>query len=117
MQSNTDGGFSYDSARLKSLASEVLACARDKGATAAEVEVSEGRGQNVTVRHGEVAGTTDRPRQCAALERRVGDEADAEQCQQRRQVEPREADGRRRTLDGATWNLRWNATANAAWPV
>ena len=54
MPSNTNGGFSYDSARLKSLASEVLAYARDKGATAAEVEVSEGRGQNVTVRHGEV---------------------------------------------------------------
>ena len=54
MPSNTNGGFSYDSARLKSLASEVLAYACDKGATAAEVEVSEGRGQNVTVRHGEV---------------------------------------------------------------
>ena len=47
-------GFSHDSERLKSLASDALAYARQKGATAAEAEVSEGYGQTVTVRHGEV---------------------------------------------------------------
>lgn len=49
-----DHGFSHDSATLSALASDVLAYARKQGATAAEVEVSEGQGQNVTVRHGEV---------------------------------------------------------------
>ena len=47
-------GFSHDSARLKSLASDALDYARQKGASAAEAEVSEGYGQTVTVRHGEV---------------------------------------------------------------
>ncbi|MEQ1772695.1 MAG: metalloprotease PmbA [Burkholderiales bacterium] len=47
-------GFSYDSGRLQSLTRDALDYARDKGATAAEAEVSEGYGQTVTVRHGEV---------------------------------------------------------------
>jgi PmbA protein len=47
-------GFSHDSSRLKSLAGDALDYARQQGATAAEAEVSEGYGQTVTVRHGEV---------------------------------------------------------------
>ena len=54
LPASSANGFTYDSARLKQLATDALAYARDKGATAAEAEVSEGRGQNVTVRHGEV---------------------------------------------------------------
>ena len=49
-----DHGFSHDSATLSTLATDALAYARKQGATAAEVEVSEGQGQNVTVRQGEV---------------------------------------------------------------
>ncbi len=49
-----NSGFSHDSGRLQSLASDALDYARQKGATAAEAEVSEGYGQTVTVRHGEV---------------------------------------------------------------
>mgnify|MGYP002629305842 CR=1 FL=1 len=47
-------GFTYDSGRLLSLARDTLAYARERGATAAEAEVSEGYGQTVTVRQGEV---------------------------------------------------------------
>jgi PmbA protein len=47
-------GFSYDSGRLQSLTRDALDYARQKGATAVEAEVSEGYGQTVTVRHGEV---------------------------------------------------------------
>ena len=47
-------GFSHDSGRLQSLTRDALDYARQKGATAAEAEVSEGYGQTVTVRHGEV---------------------------------------------------------------
>jgi PmbA protein len=47
-------GFSHDSGRLQSLTRDALDYARNKGATAAEAEVSEGYGQTVTVRHGEV---------------------------------------------------------------
>jgi PmbA protein len=46
--------FSYDLDRLRQIASVVLEHARTRGATAAEAEVSEGFGQNVTVRRGEV---------------------------------------------------------------
>ena len=49
-----NSGFSHDSDRLKSLAQDALDYARQKGATAAEAEVSEGYGQTVNVRHGEV---------------------------------------------------------------
>lgn len=47
-------GFTYDSAKLLSLTRDVLAYATERGATAAEAEVSEGYGQTVTVRLGEV---------------------------------------------------------------
>lgn len=46
--------FTYDSATLQTLARDALDYARQRGATAAEVEVSEGRGQTVTVRLREV---------------------------------------------------------------
>lgn len=46
--------FTYDSATLRSLTRDALDYARERGAAAAEVEVSEGRGQTVTVRRGEV---------------------------------------------------------------
>ena len=46
--------FSYPFATLQQLAADVLKHARDKGATACEVDVSEGFGQSVTVRCDEV---------------------------------------------------------------
>lgn len=46
--------FSNDPGRLRSIASDVLARAREHGATGCEMEVSEGYGQTVTVRKGEV---------------------------------------------------------------
>lgn len=46
--------FSYPFATLQQLAEDVLRHARDKGATACEVDVSEGFGQSVTVRCDEV---------------------------------------------------------------
>ena len=46
--------FSYSHAVLQQLAQDVLKHARDKGATACEVDVSEGFGQSVTVRCDEV---------------------------------------------------------------
>lgn len=46
--------FSYPYATLQQLARDVLDHARSKGATACEVDVSEGFGQSVTVRCGEV---------------------------------------------------------------
>lgn len=49
-----NSGFTHDSGKLLSLASDMLAYARERGATAAEAEVSEGYGQTVTVRLGEV---------------------------------------------------------------
>ena len=49
-----DTRFSHDSGRLQSLTRDALDYARAQGATAAEAEVSEGYGQTVTVRHGEV---------------------------------------------------------------
>lgn len=47
-------GFSYTADALRVLAQQVLDLARTGGATSAAVEVSEGSGQGVTVRHGEV---------------------------------------------------------------
>jgi PmbA protein len=49
-----DTRFTHTLDRLKELADEVLKFAAARGATAAETEVSEGFGQTVTVRHGEV---------------------------------------------------------------
>ncbi len=49
-----DNGFSHGNAKLKSLARDVLDYASGRGATSAETEVSEGYGQSVTVRCGEV---------------------------------------------------------------
>ena len=46
--------FSHSSDQLRQIAADVLAHARASGATAAETEVSEGFGQGVTVRKGEV---------------------------------------------------------------
>ena len=46
--------FTHETAALRQIASDVLKYARDRGATAAETEVSEGFGQSVTVRNGEV---------------------------------------------------------------
>ena len=46
--------FSSDQAQLRQLAADVLKYAREQGASACEVEVSEGFGQTVTVRRGEV---------------------------------------------------------------
>ncbi len=47
-------GFTRDSGALQSLTRDALAYARERGASASEVEVSEGYGQTVTVRRGEV---------------------------------------------------------------
>lgn len=47
-------GFTYDDDTLRSLTRDALDYARQRGATAAEVEVSEGYGQTVVVRRGEV---------------------------------------------------------------
>ncbi|HKQ24551.1 MAG TPA: metalloprotease PmbA [Burkholderiales bacterium] len=46
--------FTHETDALKQIASDVLAYARNRGATAAETEASEGFGQGVTVRRGEV---------------------------------------------------------------
>jgi len=46
--------FSYTEAALEDIAARMLALARAGGATAAETDVSEGCGQNVSVRLGEV---------------------------------------------------------------
>lgn len=47
-------GFSYNEERLVALAEQVLVYARTRGASACETDVSEGYGQSVTVRKGEV---------------------------------------------------------------
>jgi len=49
-----DSRFSFTPDRFKEIVSDVLAQARDRGASAAETEVSESIGQSVTVRQGEV---------------------------------------------------------------
>ena len=46
--------FSNDEATLRQIAADVLGYAREQGASAVETEVSEGFGQTVTVRRGEV---------------------------------------------------------------
>jgi len=46
--------FSSDQAQLRQIAADVLKYAREQGASDCEVEVSEGFGQTVTVRRGEV---------------------------------------------------------------
>ena len=46
--------FSHDLATLKTIAADALAHAAQKGATACEAETSDGYGQTVTVRKGEV---------------------------------------------------------------
>lgn len=50
----SDKHFSYSDSQLRDLAGKVLELARAGGGTAAEVEVSEGFGQSVNVRKGEV---------------------------------------------------------------
>lgn len=47
-------GFSFSQDRLREIASDILDYARRRGATACEADVSEGFGQSVTVRRGEV---------------------------------------------------------------
>ncbi|MFN7086933.1 MAG: metalloprotease PmbA [Burkholderiales bacterium] len=49
-----DNHFSYSADRLAQMAQDALDYARQRGASAAEVEISEGFGQTVTVRCGEV---------------------------------------------------------------
>jgi len=51
---NAAHAFSYNDARLRAVATQVLELAGKAGATAADVEVSEGFGQTVGVRKGEV---------------------------------------------------------------
>lgn len=46
--------FSYTPDQLREIATDILTYAKSRGASAAEAEVSEGFGQTVTVRHGEV---------------------------------------------------------------
>ncbi|MDP1535623.1 MAG: metalloprotease PmbA [Burkholderiales bacterium] len=46
--------FSYDKATLEQLVTDALTYAKSRGATAADAEVSEGYGQTVTARQGEV---------------------------------------------------------------
>jgi len=48
------GVFAHDDVQLRKIASDVLQYARAQGASACEAEVSEGSGQTVTVRRGEV---------------------------------------------------------------
>ena len=47
-------GFSFSQDRLREIARDILDYARGHGATACEIDVSEGFGQSVTVRRGEV---------------------------------------------------------------
>src|ERR1700741_3768575 len=49
-----DGHFSHATDQLRQIAKDVLDYAAKRGASAAETEVSEGTGQTVTVRQGEV---------------------------------------------------------------
>ncbi|MBI2311959.1 MAG: metalloprotease PmbA [Betaproteobacteria bacterium] len=50
----TSNRFSHTAAEMQQIAQDALACARNGGATACETEVSNGFGQSVTVRRGEV---------------------------------------------------------------
>lgn len=51
---STESGFSYSQAALRELVENVLADAKRQGASSCDVDVSEGVGQNVSVRLGEV---------------------------------------------------------------
>lgn len=51
---SVETGFSYSQPALKALVEQVLADAKRQGATSCDVDVSEGVGQNVSVRLGEV---------------------------------------------------------------
>lgn len=51
---NQDPLFAHSQATLKQIATDVLAMARQGGASSSEVEISEGFGQSVNVRQGEV---------------------------------------------------------------
>ena len=51
-------GFPVSTAELERVTGAVLAAAQKGGATAAEAEVSQGMGQSVTVRHGEIETIT-----------------------------------------------------------
>ena len=50
----SDKGFSFDHDTLREIASDILKFARERGASACETDVSEGFGQTVSVRKGEV---------------------------------------------------------------
>lgn len=50
----SDNRFSYSADKLRQIAQDILDYAKQRGAGAAETEVSEGFGQTVIVRHGEV---------------------------------------------------------------
>jgi PmbA protein len=50
----SDSGFTFTQERLQEIAAEILDYARMRGAVACETDVSEGFGQSVTVRKGEV---------------------------------------------------------------
>ncbi|GAB3249864.1 metalloprotease PmbA/TldD family protein [Chitinimonas naiadis] len=54
MSQSVDSGFSYSQAALRELVENVLADAKRQGASSCDVDVSEGVGQNVSVRLGEV---------------------------------------------------------------
>jgi len=49
-----DSRFSYTIDALRTIVADTLKLARDRGASDAEAEVSEGYGHSVTVRRGEV---------------------------------------------------------------
>ena len=51
---SAQGRFSHSSAELREIAQDMLVYAKQRGASAASVELSEGFGQGVNVRHGEV---------------------------------------------------------------
>ena len=50
----SDQAFTFSQERLRDIAAEILEYARQRGATACEADVSEGFGQSVTVRKGDV---------------------------------------------------------------
>lgn len=54
MNQATDNQFSYSQSALQGLVADLLADAKQQGATSCDVEVSEGVGQNVSVRLGEI---------------------------------------------------------------
>ncbi|MCA3132870.1 MAG: metalloprotease PmbA [Betaproteobacteria bacterium] len=54
MPDSSSDGFALDADTLRALAADALAHARELGASSAEVDLSEGYGQSVTVRRGDV---------------------------------------------------------------